>query len=189
MKNILVLWSSPNADGLTAAAMNSLTDGIREAGAAADEVCLNALRLEHCRACGNGWGICRKEGACVIDDDFAALYDRLAAADGAVLVTAVYWQDTTECTKAFLDRLRRCDAIGAHRIADKRFLLAACAGGSGLGTIECLHRLEETLRHMNARACDRLGVTRFNRSYMLPALKEAGRTYAERLEAGFDGTF
>ena len=26
--------------------------------------------IEHCRACGNGWGSCNKTGSCVIKDDF-----------------------------------------------------------------------------------------------------------------------
>ena len=80
MKRIVVLWSSPNAEGLTAAAKNQLLSGLREAGAEVEEVQLDALRLERCRACGNGWGTCRSEGSCVIADDFAALYGKLAEA-------------------------------------------------------------------------------------------------------------
>lgn len=36
------------------------------------------------------------------------------------------------------------------------------------------------------RAYDRIPVVRYNREYILPALYEGGRTYAERLESGFD---
>ena len=186
MKKVVVLWSSPNTEGLTAAAKDRILSGLREAGAQAEEVQLNALRIEHCRACGNGWGTCRSEGKCVIPDDFAALYDRLAEADGIVFVTAVYFHDLTECMKAFLDRLRRCDAFTARRLRGKRCLLVSCAGGTGMGAVECLRRLEGTLDHMGMRAYDRLNVIRYNRDYMLPALKEAGRVYAERLETGFD---
>ncbi len=186
MKKVVVLWSSPNTEGLTAAARDQILSGLREAGARAEEGQLNALRIEHCRACGNGWGTCRSEGKCVITDDFAALYDRLAEADGIVFVTAVYFHDLTECMKAFLDRLRRCDAFTARRLRGKRCLLVSCAGGTGMGAVECLRRLEGTLDHMGMRAYDRLNVIRYNRDYMLPALKEAGRVYAERLETGFD---
>ena len=42
------------------------------------------------------------------------------------------------------------------------------------------------MKHMNMRAYDRLPVNRFNREYILPALYEAGKTYADRLENGFD---
>ena len=186
MKNVIVLWSSPNADGLTAAAKDRVLAGLRAGGAEAREVQLNKLKIEQCRACGSGWGTCRTKGSCILEDDFSALYDALAQADGIVFVTAVYFHDLTECFKTFLDRLRRCDAFTARRLADKRCLLVACAGGTGQGTSECLSRLEYTMKHMNMRAYDRLPVNRFNRDYMLPALEAAGSTYAQRLETGCD---
>ncbi len=186
MKKVIVLWSSPNTAGLTADAKNALMNGLRAGGADAREVQLNRLHMEHCRACGNGWGSCRTKGRCVLEDDFQSLYDALAEADGIVFVTAVYFHDLTESFKAFLDRLRRCDAFTARRMADKRCLLVACAGGTGQGTSECLSRLEYTMKHMNMRAYDRLPVNRFNRDYMLPALEKAGSAYAQRLETGFD---
>lgn len=186
MKKVIVLWPSPNAGGLTAAAKDRLLAGLLSGGAEAEEVQLNKLHLEHCRACGDGWGSCRAKGKCILKDDFAALYDALAEADGIVFVTAVYFHDLTECFKALMDRLRRCDAFTAKRLADKRCLLVACAGGTGQGTSECLSRLEYTMKHMNMRAYDRLPVNRFNREYMLPALEAAGETYARRLETGFD---
>jgi len=186
VKKAIVLWSSPNLDGLTAVAAKQLTAGISAGGAVPSLVHLNSLKIDHCRACGNGWGSCRTHGTCIIPDDFAPLYDRLADSDGIVFVSAVYFHDQTETMKAFLDRLRRCDAFTAQRMKDKRCLLVACAGGTGLGTSECLRRLEDTLKHMNMRAYDRLPVNRFNREYMLPALEKAGRVYARCLETGFD---
>ena len=50
--------------------------------------------------------------------------------------------------KAFLDRLRRCETAHNHFLSEKRCFLVACAGGTGLGAIECLHNMEETLKHM-----------------------------------------
>lgn len=186
MKKVAVIWSSPNTDGLTAAAKDQLVCGLKEVGAEVQEIHLNRKKLEHCRACGNGWGTCNKQGTCVIKDDFAEIYEALKAADGIAWISAVYWSDMTECFKAFLDRLRRCDATHNHALAEKRCLLAACAGGTGRGTLECLTQLERGLTHMGMRAYDRIPVVRFNRDYMLPALREAGKIYAERLETGFD---
>ena len=65
-------------------------------------------------------------------------------------------------------------------------MLIACAGGTGRGTLECLTQLERGLTHMGMRAYDRIPVVRYNRGYMLSALYEAGKVYAERLEDGFD---
>lgn len=86
----------------------------------ADEIHLNRKKVEHCVACGNGWGTCNKTGECALRDDFAELYERL--------VSAVYWSDLTECMKAFIDRLRRCKATHNHYLAEKRCMLVACAG-------------------------------------------------------------
>ena len=181
--SILVVWSSPNRDGLTAAAKDRLMEGIHLAGGEAVDVCLNGLKLEHCRACGDGWGPCRTEGRCVIPDDFAELYGRLTAADAIAWVTAVYWHDLTECMKAFTDRLRRCETKHNHSLSGKKCLLAACAGGTGNGAIQCLDRLETTLKHMGMAAVDRLPVIQFNRGYMLSALQEAGKALAKSVTA------
>lgn len=77
-----------------------------------------------------------------------------------ILISAVYWSDLTEQFKAFIDRLRRCEATKNHFLADKRCVLVACAGGTGRGTIECLGNMELALTHMGMRAYDRLPVRR-----------------------------
>lgn len=186
MKKIAVVWSSPNTDGLTASAKDCFVKGATEAGAYIEEIHLNRKKIEHCRACSNGWGTCRNGGTCVINDDFADIYDTLRKADGIVWVTAVYWSDTTECFKALFDRVRRCDAFCNRFLAEKRSVIIACAGGSGNGTLECMMQIERGLKHMGMIVNDRIPVERYNREYMLPAIAEAGKTFAVRLENGFD---
>ncbi len=117
MKKVAVVWSSPNKDGLTASAKDSIVRGMADAGVQIEEIHLNSRNLEHCRACGNGWGSCNKTGSCVIHDDFADIYQTLREADGIVWISAVYWSELTECFKAFFDRLRRCDAAHNHFLA------------------------------------------------------------------------
>ena len=145
MKKAVIVWSSPNTDGLTASAKDRILNGLADAGVSVEEIHLNRKKLEHCRACGNGWGTCRTNGTCVIRDDFAEIYRTLADADGIVWISAVYWSDMTECFKAFFDRLRRCDATHNHFLAEKRCVLIACASGTGRGALECLTQLESCL--------------------------------------------
>ncbi len=179
---IALIWSTPNENGLTASAKNSVAAGLAAQGCEVNEVWLNKLSLEHCRACGNGFGLCRTQGTCVIDDDFRSAYDTLIAADGLVFVTAVYWHDMTEQLKTFVDRLRRCEnSHDDHRLGQKHVMLVACAGGSGNGAIECLDSMEDCMRHMGLRTCERLPVIRFNQAYMLPALEQAGAAFARLL--------
>ena len=186
MKKAAVIWSSPNTDGLTATAKDQFISGLADAGVSVEEIQLNGRKLEHCRACGDGWGLCRSSGSCVIRDDFAEIYRTLTEADGIVWISAVYWWETTECFKAFFDRLRRCEGMHNRFLADKRCVLIACAGGTGRGVSDCLQQMERGLTHMGMRVYDRIPVVRYNRDYMLPALRPAGRTYGERLETGFD---
>ena len=62
MKKVAVIWSSPNKDGLTASAKDRFIMGLASAGAEVEEIHLNSKKLEHCMACGNGWGSCNKIG-------------------------------------------------------------------------------------------------------------------------------
>ncbi|MBP5609344.1 MAG: flavodoxin family protein, partial [Lachnospiraceae bacterium] len=91
MKKVAVIWSSPNKDGLTATAKERFIKGLASAGARVEEIHLNSKNLEHCRACGNGWGSCNKSGSCAIRDDFSDIYKMLVEADGIVWISAVYW--------------------------------------------------------------------------------------------------
>lgn len=183
---VAVVWSSPNTDGLTATAKNQFVEGLKKSGVEVEEIHMNRKKMEHCRACGDGWGTCRTKGECVLPDDFSEVYQKLVEADGIALISAVYWSDLTECMKAFIDRLRRLEATHNHYLANKRCILVACAGGTGRGTVECLQTMELALTHMGMRAYDRIPVNRYNKDYMLPTLEDAGVAYGKRLETGFD---
>lgn len=177
---ILVIWASPDSDGLTAKIKNQLVKGIENSGQAACEIHLNKKRIQCCVACGKGgYGKCMQEGRCVLSDDFQSIYDAMRKADAYVFVTPVYWHDLAENLKCFLDRLRRCETAHNGFLKGKRALIAACAGGYGYGTCESLVILENTLKHMGIETADRIAVQRFNSSYMIPAAFEAGKVFAE----------
>jgi multimeric flavodoxin WrbA len=177
----LVIWSSPNTDGLTATAKDSVVGGLKQVGAMVDAIHLNCLKINHCLACNDGWGKCRKQGFCVIKDDFQRLYDAMRASDGIVFITPVYWHDMSENLKCSLDRLRRCETAHNRQLSGKACLLIACAGGTGLGAIQCLERMEGTLSHMGMKAVDRLPIIKFNKQYMFPALAKASVAFASYL--------
>jgi multimeric flavodoxin WrbA len=180
---ILVISSSPNIDGLTAACAQAAVAGARAAGAIAKEVRLNDLNVGLCRACGNGWGTCRDEHVCCVSDDFGPLYARLLAADATVLVTPVYWGGPSESLQAFLDRARRCLGLkgeGPGTLAGRPVMAVAAAGGSGNGAVTCLEELERWIQHVRARKTDFTPVTRFTRAYKLDQIRAA----AEALGAG-----
>lgn len=183
MKTV-ILWSSANTDGLTAAAKDTFLAGLHEQGIETEDIFLNGLTIRPCLACGNGFGQCLSDGSCVQEDDFATVYKKLVEADGIVLVTAVYFHDLTEQFKLFIDRLRRCEALRDGDLKGKTCTLVACAGGSGNGAVECLNIMETTVRHMKMTPTDRISITRYNRDYMLPALRSSGARYAQFLTEG-----
>lgn len=177
MKKILAINASPNTDGLTAACAKEFLAGAEAEGAEVELVHLCQLQIRHCQQCLQGWGNCRAAGRCVIVDDFAGLRDKLLAADAWVLATPVYFGDLSESAKAFTDRLRRVH-IGdeGKRLQRKDFVALAAAGGSGGGISTCLMMLDRLAQHTGMRVVDLVGITRRNRAYKLPCLREAGRT-------------
>mgnify|MGYP000313862319 CR=1 FL=1 len=173
--NVLVISSSPNQEGLTAACAAAAAEGVRQAGGHAEEVRLNDLQVGMCQACGDGWGECLSRHECQMQDDFQALHARVRQADAIVLVTPVYWGEMSESAKAFTDRLRRCEAPRgeASSLAGVPVIAVAAAGGSGGGMITCLLSMERWIQHVRARVFDLIPVNRWSRPYKLVAIREA----------------
>ena len=177
----LIITASPNTDGLTAACGQAAYDGITGAGGGAEIIDISAGKLSACMVCGNGWGACRSEGKCVIDDMFPALVDKIRDAEGVFLGTPVYWQQPSERMKYFLDRFRRCEAFKGKDGAayGKTIDIVAAAGGSGNGPSQCISEMEMWARHVGAIPADRVGITRFTREPMMEAIKDAGARLAK----------
>jgi len=172
----IIITASPNTDGLTAACGKAAYDGITGAGGDAEIFDISALKLEPCLVCGNGWGSCRGQGKCVIDDSFQVIQEKIKDADGIFIVTPVYWGQPSERMKYFCDRLRRCEAIrqGGGWTVGKQINIIAAAGGSGNGCPTCLAEMEIWCRHMKAIPQERIGITRFNREPMLKVIEDSG---------------
>ena len=173
--NVMILMTSPNTGGLTAACAEAARQGVLEAGLTAEVVRVNDLKSGACRACDNGWGSCLNEHACQMHDDFQPLHQRILEADGLVLVTPVYWGEMSESAKALTDRLRRSEATrreGSY-LSGKPFVGVAAAGGSGGGMITCLASMERWQQHVRMRLFDLIPVNRWSREYKLEAIRAA----------------
>jgi len=181
--DVIVISSSPNTDGLTAACAAAAVEGVLQAGGQAEEIRLNDLQVGMCQACDDGWGTCLPDHKCQLEDDFQALHARALAADAYVLVTPVYWGEMSEAAKAFADHLRRCEATrdGESGLSNKAVITVAAAGGSGNGMITCLLSVERWIEHVQARKFDLIPVNRWSREYKLVAIREAARTMAQEV--------
>lgn len=174
--NCIAIQSSPNRNGLTSRLAQAVLNGFIAEGGATELVHLNDLDIQTCIACNNGWGECRDQGSCILEDDFDDLRKKITQADTVVFATPVYWHDLSESAKAFLDRLRRCErANGFTKFGGTQVIGIASAGGSGRGAVRALYLLEDYLRRLGLEIFDLVSVTRFSKDHKLAMLKEAGR--------------
>ena len=174
---LLTILGSRNPDGQTARAAQALDAGAREAGMQTDTVFLTELNLERCRQCeADGWGICKSEGACVIEDDFAGLVEKIETADVVSVATPVYFSDLSESCRALLDRLRRTamHENGKAKLAGKAAVGVCVAGGGGGGAPPCCVSLEKVLNTCGFNVVDMVPVRRQNLEMKCSVLKTVG---------------
>lgn len=189
---IVAIHSSPNLDGLTSKLAQAALRGASANGAEVELVHLNQLQITACKACGEGWGHHYqpnelRANQCIHQDEFAALYDRMAEADGIVFSSPVYFHDLSETAKTFLDRLRRCEWPLKHegRLRGKHVVCIAAAGGSGNGALEAAMHMEKyMLTFMGMKRVASLAVTRFNAEFQMQAAERAGQIMVEMIRKG-----
>lgn len=186
MKTILICGSR-NPNGQTAQAADAVLKGLAKAGASAEQVFLPTLKVERCRQCDdNGWGLCRKEGRCVIDDDLSGLVEKMRQADAVVFATPVYYSDLSESLRAFADRLRRICMHEAGRVSIKgKPVIGVCvAGGGGGGAPACCVSLEKVMTTCGLDVVDVIPVRRQNLQAKLRTLELAGQWLASEPRSG-----
>ncbi len=179
--NALLICGSRNPEGQTARAAAAVMKGLAKAGASTDQAFLPALSIERCRQCDErGWGICRTEGHCVIEDDMAGLVDRISRADAVVFATPVYFSDLSESLRALLDRLRRTctNETGKGRVAGTPAIGVCVAGGGGGGAPECCASIQRVLSTCGFSVADAVPVRRQNLDTKLAQLETAGQWLA-----------
>ncbi|HAA38087.1 MAG TPA: flavodoxin family protein [Firmicutes bacterium] len=171
---ICILSGNPKKEGLCQSVIEAAKAGAAEAGAEVDEIRLADLKLIRCQVCADGWGPCRDENYCRYGSDgFDDVRARLAECDAIVMATPVYWGETTEVLKSFLDRLRRCEFNQEKVLRGKQVLLIASPGGSGNGLLTCLEQMERFCLHTGAVIFDYLGINRWNSDYKKAAVQAA----------------
>ncbi len=178
---VLMISGSRNPNGQTARAASAFVQGVKSQGGTVDEFYLPQLNIERCRQCeDNGWGICRTQGECIIEDDLADLVDRIREADGLVFANPVYFSSLSESLRTFLDRLRRIafNEDGRVNIAGKLAVGICVAGGSGNGAPECGFHLDKALKSARLEVVDMILARRQNLEMKQPLLVKTGEWFA-----------
>ena len=178
---VIVISGGRNPKGQTARAAQALLDGVKMAGGQGERVFLPTLKLERCRQCNEaGWGACRAEGTCCIEDDFAGIVEKVRAADAVVFATPVYFSDLSESLRSFLDRVRRITRHenGKKGITDRKALGVCVAGGGGGGAPSCCAILQGSLNTCGFSVVDMVPVRRQNLEVKIAALRGVGEWLA-----------
>ena len=119
MSRILAIYGSPRRKGNTSLLLKQAVQGAKEQGAAVEEVILRDLKMAPCLEI---YG-CKKDGRCVIKDDFQGLYDSLLACQGIMLASPIFFYTVSAHTKILMDR---CQSLWA-----KRYLVEKAVRGQG----------------------------------------------------------
>ncbi len=174
---ILILSGSRNREGRTALAISAMCKGVVKAGGNAECLFLPELAIERCRQCeSDGWGLCRREGRCINDDDFPSIVEKIKSSDVIVFATPVYFGDLSESMRAFLGRLRRiCRGRTESQHTQDVPVVGLClAGGGGGGSSSCCVSLEGYLRRCGFDIVDMVPLRRQNLDTKLPILELIG---------------
>lgn len=181
MKGIMISGSR-NPSGRTAQAAQALLEGLAAKGVECEEVFLPTMKIKRCGQCNdNGWGTCRSEGRCAIDDDLPGIVGKIRESDLVVFANPVYFGDLSESLRAFLDRLRRItrNDAGKERITEKPAVGICVAGGGGGGAPNCCLALEKVLQTCGFNVLDVIPVRRQNLQAKLPVLTQTGLWVAD----------
>lgn len=98
---VLILNGSPNPRGNTAYALNQMIEVFHADGVETELIQVGNKDIRGCVGCRK----CRSAGKCVFDDLVNEVAPKLAAADGVVVASPVYYASANGTLVAFLDRL------------------------------------------------------------------------------------
>ena len=136
---ILAVCGSPRLRGNSNYLADKALQAAASLGMATEKVVLSKYKVNPCVACQN----CGELKTCSLSDDGNWILEKLAAADGIILATPVYFYNVSAQMKALIDR---CHFFYSHGIKPKAKTLGfiVIAGEYGIeDTLHALHRYNE----------------------------------------------
>lgn len=156
---IFALVAGGRLDGNTATAVADLLSGAQFTRASTNTELLTPSTVQPIGDCAP----CLKRSACLIEDGFDSIMERVYAADCLVLGTPLYWYGPSAQLKAFIDRWSCMldldeDAFRA-RMRGKRTVLVLAQGERGFyEAAPALQMLEWSLRYLDMPLAGRIVV-------------------------------
>ena len=100
MVRIAAVLGSPRRQGNTARLVEEAVSGAESVGARVDKIVLRDKKISPCLEI---YG-CRKNGQCVIQDDFQQTLSTILDADALILASPIFFYTVSAHTKIFMDR-------------------------------------------------------------------------------------
>lgn len=136
--NVVAINGSPRKDGNCARALGRLGEALGKSGIGFEIAQIGDSAVRGCTACGSCFK--RGDGTCVFaDDPVNATVAKMAAADGIVLASPVYYSGVAGTMKSFLDRAFYVAGTGAlyrHKVGAALVTVRRSGGSS---TLDCLN--------------------------------------------------
>ena len=149
---ILILKSSPRANGNSSILADQAGSGAREAGARVEAFNLSEMAIQPCNSC-EGCHSPTGEGTCLIDDDMQKLYPLLRQAHSILLASPIYWFNYTAQLKLCVDRWYALETSRGNELKGKRFGIIFTYGDSDpytSGAINAIRSFQDAFRYIHA---------------------------------------
>ena len=136
MSKILLINGSPNEKGCTYTALAEIAATLHEQGVETEMIWLGKKPVQDCIACHS----CMKTGRCVFADIVNETADKLAAADGLVVGSPVYYGGPTGFITSFLDRLTFSCTKDTRMHGKVAASIVSCRRGGATASFERLNQ-------------------------------------------------
>lgn len=102
MPKLVAIYGSPRRSGNTTALLKKAVAGARNCGAVVEEFVLRDLKMSPCLEI---YG-CKKNGNCIIKDDFQRVRERVLASDGMMITSPIFFYTVSSHVKILMDRFQ-----------------------------------------------------------------------------------
>ena len=131
---VLLINGSPDAKGCIHTALTLAEEVLNAEGISTERIHVGNKAIRGCVACGS----CRKTGRCVFDDLVNEVSPKLAAADGIVVGSPVYYGTPNGTLLSFMQRLFYSCGCDLHMKVGAS--VVSCRRGGNSATFEALNQ-------------------------------------------------
>jgi len=174
---VLVVMSSAVPGDAVAVCGNAARQGIIDGRSPARLINVNEYQIQRCAICNGGWGVCRTEHRCSLDDSFSELQKMFAEAEGFAWITPTVFGEPSEAMKALFDRLRRCESTKSGEkksvLSGKPVVGIAVASDGSEDPLDCLAQMRRWSTQLGSDLFDAIALTKRTEEYQLETVHDA----------------